>query len=59
MLDSMIESMIESIIESCTVEHGLHVDIHFLPIAVETLGTINSEASDFLVELGRRIAANS
>ena len=31
----------------------------FLPIAVETLGTINSEALDFLIELGRRIAANS
>ena len=31
----------------------------FLPIAVETLGTINSEALDFLTELGRRIAANS
>jgi hypothetical protein len=30
-----------------------------LPIAVETLGTINSEALDFLVELGRRITANS
>ena len=31
----------------------------FLPIAVETLGTINSEALDFLIELGRRIAVNS
>jgi hypothetical protein len=31
-----------------------------LPIAVETkLGTINSEALDFLVELGRRIATDS
>ena len=31
----------------------------FMPIAVETLGTINSEAVDFLAELGRRIAAIS
>jgi hypothetical protein len=31
----------------------------FFLIAFETLGTINSEALDFLVELGWRIAANS
>jgi hypothetical protein len=31
----------------------------YLLIAVETLDTINSEALNFLVELGRRIAANS
>jgi hypothetical protein len=30
----------------------------FLPIAVKTLCTINSEAVDFLVELGQPIAAN-
>lgn len=32
---------------------------YFVPIAVETLGTINSEALEFLVELGRRITAVS
>jgi hypothetical protein len=31
----------------------------FMPIALETLGTMNTEALDFFADLGRRIAANS
>jgi hypothetical protein len=31
----------------------------FMPIALETLGTVNTEALDFFADLGRRIAANS
>ena len=38
---------------------GLASSYIFMPIALETLGTINPEAIDFFVELGHRISAIS